>query len=575
MNGLIKRLLHERLEQADKFYFKTGKLSPRVRETILKITGGDAFTKLITDIYYATLVQQHKEGHWAVNIGTDKEDEPFDEKSISNDMMDIRGWEKIQKLHELLKAYNQNVFPIKDFNINGVKNPLNFVYGLERRDTIIKQMNLLPSIAIRNLKNDIRTPRTSDELNEYKRKFKYFMAYYSLLGNRDEQLRKKINDKMFKSNTTLDRLIDFAEEKRNMLGGETFTKNKIKSLLNNYHHELNIIYDKGNVMAVEVSGPHGIKEIGCNSLWCFTYGSALENAYKSWNSYSTNGLVYVIIDFSEPTDSPDFMYVLIKPLKDEYDEKDEGEMPLFDMANDEDYYPLETLNRLIGLNTARKLFTFDIEPEPKPEPKKVLYKDPNQLSLFEMKEFIKNKIQENLLMENRIKFDMHIPKDILAIKDVFKKNGFKLYVVGGAVRDAILGKNPKDYDLVTDAIPDKVEQIMAQAGFKTLPTGKSFGVINVFTNDGEYEIATFRTDIGKGRNPDVKFGATIESDAQRRDLRINALYYDIDKNEIIDLVGGLNDIRDNNIQMVGNPQERFEEDPLRILRFFRFFSRFN
>ena len=67
-----------------------------------------------------------------------------------------------------------------------------------------------------------------------------------------------------------------------------------------------------------------------------------------------------------------------------------------------------------------------------------------------------------------------------------KKNGFKLYVVGGAVRDLILNKEPKDFDLATDAVPDKVEEMMGKAGFKTLPTGKAFGVINVFTKDNEY-----------------------------------------------------------------------------------------
>ena len=178
-------------------------------------------------------------------------------------------------------------------------------------------------------------------------------------------------------------------------------------------------------------------------------------------------------------------------------------------------------------------------------------------------------------MEQRVKFDMQIPKDILEIKDVFKKNNYKCLIVGGAVRDALLKKQIKDYDLATDAVPDKVEEMMKAAGLRTLPTGKAFGVINVFTSEGEYEVATFRSDTTKGRNPEVKLGATIESDAARRDLRINALYYDIDKGEIIDLVGGLDDLKNGTIQTVGNPQERFEEDPLRILRFCRFFSRFS
>jgi tRNA nucleotidyltransferase/poly(A) polymerase len=102
------------------------------------------------------------------------------------------------------------------------------------------------------------------------------------------------------------------------------------------------------------------------------------------------------------------------------------------------------------------------------------------------------------MLEVRLPFEMEIPEDILAIKNVFQQNNYKLYVVGGAVRDALLGQVPKDFDLATDAIPDTVETMMEAAGFKTLPTGKSFGVINVFTDKGEYEIATFRSDQYKG-----------------------------------------------------------------------------
>jgi tRNA nucleotidyltransferase/poly(A) polymerase len=191
-----------------------------------------------------------------------------------------------------------------------------------------------------------------------------------------------------------------------------------------------------------------------------------------------------------------------------------------------------------------------------------------------MKSTIKTILRENVILENRIKMDMPIPDDIKTIAAIFKKNGFKLFIVGGAVRDFLLQKKIKDYDLATDAVPDKVEEMMAKANFKTLPTGKAFGVINVFTSEGEYEIATFRSDETKGRNPEVKLGASIETDAARRDLRINALYYDIDTKEIIDLVGGVEDLKNGTIQTVGNPQQRFEEDPLRILRFFRFFNRF-
>lgn len=191
-----------------------------------------------------------------------------------------------------------------------------------------------------------------------------------------------------------------------------------------------------------------------------------------------------------------------------------------------------------------------------------------------MKQNIKQILREGLILEQRIKFDLAIPSDIQQIKDVFKQNGFKLYVVGGAVRDALLGKTPKDYDLATDAVPDKVEEMMAKANFKTLPTGKAFGVINVFTSEGEYEIATFREDLSGGRRPDAVSFTDIEGDVKRRDLTINALFYDIDTHEIVDLVGGVEDLKNGIVRTVGAPEDRFGEDRLRILRAIRFAGRF-
>ena len=192
-----------------------------------------------------------------------------------------------------------------------------------------------------------------------------------------------------------------------------------------------------------------------------------------------------------------------------------------------------------------------------------------------MKDNIKQILREGLIREERIKFDLPIPSDIQEIKDVFKKNGFKLYVVGGAVRDALLQKPIKDYDLVTDAVPDKVEEIMNDTDFKTLPTGKAFGVINVFTDQGEYEIATMRKDIGSdGRRPDSVEFTDINQDVLRRDLTINALFYDIDTHEIVDLVGGVQDIKNGIVRTVGAPEDRFGEDRLRILRAIRFSGRF-
>lgn len=111
-----------------------------------------------------------------------------------------------------------------------------------------------------------------------------------------------------------------------------------------------------------------------------------------------------------------------------------------------------------------------------------------------MKNSIREKVRKGLLAEVRVKHALVVPEDIVGIKNVFKKNGFKLFIVGGAVRDTIQNEPIKDYDLATDAFPDKVEEIMQAAGYRTLATGKQFGVINVFTKEDEYEIATFRAD---------------------------------------------------------------------------------
>ena len=135
---------------------------------------------------------------------------------------------------------------------------------------------------------------------------------------------------------------------------------------------------------------------------------------------------------------------------------------------------------------------------------------------------------------------MKLPKDILNIHSLFKQAGKQLFVVGGAVRDHLLGIEPKDFDLATNATPDEIIEIATNGNLKIVEVGKAFGVVIV----GGHEIATFRKDIGKGRRPDSVEFTTIEGDVERRDLTINALFLNIDNGEIVDLVGGIQDLEE-------------------------------
>ena len=173
------------------------------------------------------------------------------------------------------------------------------------------------------------------------------------------------------------------------------------------------------------------------------------------------------------------------------------------------------------------------------------------------------------------KNSVFLDKSLIKLTNVFSENNYKLYVVGGAVRDMVLNKTPKDIDLVTDAVPDEVENILEKSGIKSIPTGKAFGVITAVVDGDDYEIATFREDLSGGRRPDGVSFTDIETDVKRRDLTINALYYDLKNQQIIDLVGGYDDILNNKVKAVGQAKDRFSEDRLRILRAVRFAGRFN
>lgn len=170
-------------------------------------------------------------------------------------------------------------------------------------------------------------------------------------------------------------------------------------------------------------------------------------------------------------------------------------------------------------------------------------------------------------------FGFQYPKSIDKLHQLFYKKGSGLFIVGGAVRDYKLWVKPKDFDLCTNALTNEIIDILKEGGYRYNEVGAHFGVVIAYTEDGEFEIATFREDITEGRNPQVRTGATMEEDAQRRDLSIGAMYYSLLTKQIHDFSGGLEDIKTKTIRMVGNPVDRIREDKLRILRVGRFFAR--
>lgn len=178
--------------------------------------------------------------------------------------------------------------------------------------------------------------------------------------------------------------------------------------------------------------------------------------------------------------------------------------------------------------------------------------------------------------EAEIKLNELIPNDIRVLSNLFKSNNHNLFLVGGAVRDVLLNKLPKDFDVATDANPDEIQKILIDANIKQQSQGVDFGVI-VAKMSEDIEIATFRTDdsndSGEMKDISVKFGATIEEDVKRRDLTINGLFFDISNKQIIDLVGGIDDLKNGIIRTIGKPEDRFKEDNLRKLRAIRFASR--
>src|SRR4051812_30998530 len=164
-------------------------------------------------------------------------------------------------------------------------------------------------------------------------------------------------------------------------------------------------------------------------------------------------------------------------------------------------------------------------------------------------------------------------EDAEAVLRRLREAGHVAYFAGGCVRDTLLGLQPKDWDVATDAPPQRVRQLFP----RTQAVGAAFGVILVRQADSQIEVATFRTDVSyeDGRRPTAVKFTTAEEDAKRRDFTINGVFFDPIENKVIDYVGGQEDLKNKILRAIGEPNLRFEEDHLRLLRAVRFAARFD
>ncbi|MCD2348068.1 CCA tRNA nucleotidyltransferase [Clostridium guangxiense] len=167
---------------------------------------------------------------------------------------------------------------------------------------------------------------------------------------------------------------------------------------------------------------------------------------------------------------------------------------------------------------------------------------------------------------------IEVPEKPSYVVSILQKNKFKAYIVGGCVRDSLLLKEPNDWDIATSAKPEDMIKIFEKAGHKVIPTGLKHGTVTVMIDKNGYEITTFRIDgeYSDGRHPDsVEFTDDLKEDLSRRDFTINSMAYN-EKDGLVDYFNGYEDLNNKVVRCVGNPDKRFNEDALRMLRAIRF-----
>ncbi len=182
------------------------------------------------------------------------------------------------------------------------------------------------------------------------------------------------------------------------------------------------------------------------------------------------------------------------------------------------------------------------------------------------------------LIRQSVTFDKKLlDSDALKIVEKLIKSGYEAYLVGGCIRDLLLGYKPKDFDIATNATPEQIQKLFKRSRI----IGRRFKLVHIMFSARKFiEVATFRStknnqSSSRGMSLRDNYYGSLKDDVFRRDFTINGLYFDIKSSKVIDYVGGLEDLKVLQINMIGNPSERFEEDPVRMIRAVRFKAKLN